>query len=52
MMMSVELSLECLARENEELGENLPQCRFVYLKSHMTSPRIEPRPQRWEAGDY
>jgi hypothetical protein len=28
--------VELLAGETEVLGENLPQCRFVYHKSHMT----------------
>jgi hypothetical protein len=35
-MMGVEVSVEVLAGEIEELGENLPQCRFVHHKSHMT----------------
>jgi hypothetical protein len=36
MIMSVELSAECLAVETEVLGENLPQYRFVHHESHMT----------------
>jgi hypothetical protein len=36
MMMSVEESMECLEREIEIFGENLPQYRFVHHKSHMT----------------
>jgi hypothetical protein len=35
-MMSVEQSVEFLAVETEELGENMPQCRFVHHKSRMT----------------
>jgi hypothetical protein len=35
-MMSVEQLEELLARETEVLGENVPQCPFVYHKSHMT----------------
>jgi hypothetical protein len=35
-MMSVEQSVECMAREIEVLGENLSQRRFVHYKSHMT----------------
>jgi hypothetical protein len=34
-MMSVEQPVEWLAKETEELGENLPHCRFVHHKSHM-----------------
>jgi hypothetical protein len=33
------------------LGENLPQRRFVYHKSHMTGSGFEPGPPRWEASD-
>jgi hypothetical protein len=36
MMMGREQSVECFARETEVLGENVPQCRFVHHKSHMT----------------
>jgi hypothetical protein len=51
-MMIVEQSVESeLAGETEVLGGNLPQCHFIYLKSHMTCPGIEPGPPRWEAGD-
>jgi hypothetical protein len=34
--MMMEELVELLAGETEVLGENLPQCRFVYHKSHMT----------------
>jgi hypothetical protein len=30
------IGLECLAWQTKELGENLPQFRFVHHKSHMT----------------
>jgi hypothetical protein len=51
-MMSVEQSVEWeLAGETEELGENLPQRPFVYHKSHMTWPEIEPRSPQWETSD-
>jgi hypothetical protein len=49
MMMSVEQSVEWLAGETEVLGENLPQCRFIHNKSHMTYPDLNPVP-RCEAG--
>jgi hypothetical protein len=32
-----------LARETEVLGEDMPQCHFIHLKSHVTQPGIEPR---------
>jgi hypothetical protein len=35
-MMSVEQSVERVAEETEVRRENLPQCRFVHHKSHMT----------------
>jgi hypothetical protein len=37
-MMNVEQSVECLAVESEYSEENLPQCRTVYHKSHITCP--------------
>jgi hypothetical protein len=40
-----------LAGKTEELGENLPQRHFVYHKSHMTGPGLEPGPPRWDASD-
>jgi hypothetical protein len=32
-------------------SENLPQRRFAHHKAHMTRPRFEPEPPRWEASD-
>jgi hypothetical protein len=51
MMMSVEQSVEWMAGETEVLGENLPPCRFVHHKSHMTWPGLESGPPLWEVGD-
>jgi hypothetical protein len=51
MMMIVEKSVECeLAEDTEVLRENLPQY-FVYHKSHVNWPGLEPGPLRCEAGD-
>jgi hypothetical protein len=47
MIMIMEKMVEWLAREIEELGENLPQCSFVHLKPHML-PGREPRLPLWE----
>jgi hypothetical protein len=49
IMMMVKL-VEWLAGQTEVLGQNLPQCRFVYHKTHML-PEREPGPPRWEASD-
>jgi hypothetical protein len=39
-------------REKPKCSEkNLSQCHFVYHKSLMDWPGIEPGPPRWEAGD-
>jgi hypothetical protein len=38
MVMSVGQSVECLAGAAEVLAGNLPHCRFVHYKSHMTGP--------------
>jgi hypothetical protein len=49
MMKSVEQSVECFAGETAVPWENLPQCRSVHRRSHMTWPGLEPGPPRWEA---
>jgi hypothetical protein len=41
-MMSVELSVQCLAGETGVLAENLLHFRFVHHKTHMTLSRLEP----------
>jgi hypothetical protein len=46
--MMMEKLVEKLAGETEELGENLPQCRFAHHKPHMLSGR-EPGPPCREA---
>jgi hypothetical protein len=52
MMVIVEQLMERrLAGETEVLGGKLQQCHFVHHKSHMTRPRLEPVPPRWEASD-
>jgi hypothetical protein len=40
MTMSVEQSVEWLVGETEVLAENLPDCRFVRHKSHITWPGL------------
>jgi hypothetical protein len=42
--MSVKQSVEWLAAETEVLGENLPQCRSVHHKYHVTWLGLEPGP--------
>jgi hypothetical protein len=44
MMMSVEHSEECLARETEVLGENLPQFRFVLSTQPEWVSKLKERP--------
>jgi hypothetical protein len=48
--MMMEKLVECLAKETEVLGENMPQYRFVHYKPHMR-PGRETGPPRWEASD-
>jgi hypothetical protein len=50
LMLSVERPVKSLARETELPGGNLPQCRVVHHKSHMTLPELQPGPPWWEAG--
>jgi hypothetical protein len=42
MMMNVEKSAECLARETQILGENLPPCRFAHKKATWPEPEWNP----------
>jgi hypothetical protein len=48
MLMSVEQTVEWLTRETDARGENLPQCRFVHHKSHMSWSGLELGPPRWD----
>jgi hypothetical protein len=51
MTLIVEQLVEWVARETEVLREDLPQCRFVRYKSHMTGPVLGPGPLQLDAGD-
>jgi hypothetical protein len=52
MMMNVEQSVGWeLIGETEVVGENLPQCHFVYYKPHMNWRGLELGPPLREAGD-
>jgi hypothetical protein len=44
--------VEWLAEETEALRENLAQPRFAHCKSHMSLPRLQPTPGRWEGSDW
>jgi hypothetical protein len=46
--VSVEQSVKCLAGATEVLEENLPQCSFVYNKSHTAWPGT----LQWKASEY
>jgi hypothetical protein len=48
--MMMEKLVERLAGETEVVGENVPQCCFVYHKLHML-PGREPGPPQWEDSD-
>jgi hypothetical protein len=50
--ISVEQSVEQLARETEVFSENLPECQFVYHKSHISWPCPKPGTPLLEAGAY
>jgi hypothetical protein len=45
------VDLMWIVRETEIFGENLPHCRFVQHKSHVTWARNDPEMLRWEVGD-
>jgi hypothetical protein len=51
MMMTVDRSVEWLAGETEVPGENLPQSKYIYYKSHMSWPGIEPWTLGWDYSD-
>jgi hypothetical protein len=51
VIMMMEKLVELLAGETEVLGENLPQCRSVHHKPHMSPGREPGPPPRWEASD-
>jgi hypothetical protein len=48
MMIIMEQSVEWLAGGTEVRWENLSQCHFVYQKSHMTWPWLDPGPRCWK----
>jgi hypothetical protein len=49
MMVIVEKLAEWfLAGKTEIQGVNVLQCQFVYRKSHVTRPGLEPGPPLWE----